>query len=381
MPRILYVVNIPRFFYTHRLPLALAAREAGYDVHIATSDADAEHVALIRQTGLPFHALPLAQHGTNPLSELRTFMALRRLYRELKPDLVHQVSIKPVLYGGLAARFAGNPAVVSAMSGLGYVFIGQTGRARLLRQIIRPLFGLALQAPRTHMIFQNPEDQARFVRMGLIRADKTHLIRGSGVHMEQFSPQPEAPGLPVVLFAGRLMWQKGLGDFVAAAQRLQGRARFVVAGYAEASSPDTVAPQQLQSWADAGWIEWVGKQSDMPAQFAASHIVCLPSSYGEGVPKVLIEAAACGRPIVTTDTPGCREICRHEDNGLLVPVGDVDALSEALGRLIDSPSLRQHYGARGRAIAEADFAFERVRQDSFALYEMLLSGASDDGDG
>ena len=207
MPRLLYVVNIPRFFYTHRLPLALAARDAGYDVHIATSDADREHVALIQQSGLPYHPLPLAQHGLNPLAELNTLRALLHLYRQLQPDIVHHVSIKPVIYGGLAARLARVPAIVSAMSGLGLVFVAQGMKARVLRLLVSPALWLALRTPNTQMIFQNPDDRARFVDLGLIATQRTTLIRGSGVDVTRFTPQPEAPGLPLVLFAGRLLWK------------------------------------------------------------------------------------------------------------------------------------------------------------------------------
>jgi glycosyltransferase involved in cell wall biosynthesis len=372
MPRILYNVNIPRFFVSHRLPLALAAAEAGYDVHITTSDEDKEHVEQIKVTGLPYHPLPLEQHGTNPLGEIKTLNAVIALYRRLKPDLVHHVSIKPVLYGGIAARITGIKAVVGAMSGLGYVFIDERPRARFLRQIVKPLFALALGHPNTSMIFQNPEDRQRFLDMGLLQAERAILIRGSGVDMDVFKPMPESAGKPVVLFAGRLMWKKGIGDFVEAARRLKDKARFVVVGYAEATSPDTVPLEQLEAWASEGLIEYWGKRDDMPQVFAQSHVVCLPSTYGEGVPKVLIEAAAAGRAIVTTDTAGCREISRHEENGLLVAPNDLEALVKALDRLIDDSDLRQKMGVRGREIALKEFSLNLVIKETLALYQTLL---------
>lgn len=372
MARLLYTVNIPRFFVSHRLPLALAARDAGYEVHVTTSNADAEHVAAIQATGLSFHPLPLAQHGTNPLGEWRTLRVMTSLYRRLQPDIVHQVSIKPVLYGGLAARLAGTGAVVSAMSGLGYVFIGEGFKPRLLRQIVRPIYKYVLAQPNTRMIFQNPDDQQRFVAMGLIRAEKTILIRGSGVDVSSFVPAPEPAEPPVVLFAGRLMWQKGLGQFAEAARRLHHKARFVVVGYAEATSPDTVPPEQLHAWEAEGILEWWGKRDDMPHVFAQSHIVCLPSTYGEGVPKVLIEAAASQRPIVTTNTPGCREIVRHDVNGLLVAPNNTDDLVAALEQLIDDSALRVAMGSRGRQIAVEEFSLERVVGETLSLYEQLL---------
>ncbi len=372
MPRLLYNVNIPRFFVSHRLPLALAARDAGYDVHVTTSDADAENVARIKDSGLTYHPLPLAQHGTNPLGELATLRATIALYRQLQPDIVHHVTIKPVIYGGFAARLAGVPAVVGAMSGLGYVFIGEGTKSRILRQIVQPLLRAALRRPNTRMIFQNPDDRERFLQMRLLRPQQTVVIRGSGVDVTHFTPQPEPDGKPVVLFAGRLMRQKGVHAFLEAARALHEQARFVVVGYAEATSPDMVSPEQLQQWADEGLIEYWGRRDDMPRVFAQSHIVCLPSTYGEGVPKVLIEGASCGRALVTTDTPGCREICRHEENGLLVQPHDTPALIAALERLIADPTLRQHYGARGRQVVLDEFSLERVVSATLALYAEML---------
>ena len=373
MPRLLYVVNIPRFFVSHRLPLALAARDTGYDVHVVTGTDDANEVAKIDASGLPFHALPLTQHGTNPLNEVRTIARLMSLYRSLQPDLVHHVSIKPVLYGGMASRFTSVKAVVSAMSGLGYVFIGDDQKRRLIRAGVLPLMRFALAGSNTRMIFQNPDDQARFTSLGMIPIEKTVLVKGSGVDTDVYVPVPEREGLPVVLFAGRLMWQKGLGIFVEAAQSLKGKARFVVAGYAEKTSPDTVPVEQLQAWADEGLIEWWGKRDDMPNVFAQSHIVTLPSIYGEGVPKVLIEAASCGRAIITTDTPGCREIVAHQHNGLLVVPNDSAAFTQAIASLLDNPDERARLGANGREKVLAEFSMERVNTAILALYRTLLT--------
>lgn len=370
--RILYNVNIPRFFVSHRLPLALSARDAGYDVHITTSDVDPENIEMIIQAGLPFHPLPLAQHGTNPVTEVQTIRAMISLYRKLQPDLVHHVSIKPVIYGGIAGRIARVPAIVGAMSGLGRVFSDNNAKASVLRQIVRPLFQLALSHPNTSMIFQNPDDRRAFINMRLIAENRTELIRGSGVDLDVFVPVPEMDTKPIVLFAGRLMWKKGVAEFVASARALHHKARFVIVGYTEATSPDSVPEAQLRTWVDEGIIEWWGKRDDMPAVFAQSHIVCLPSSYGEGVPKVLIEAAACERPIVATDTAGCREITHDGENGILFPVGDTDALISALDTLIESPELRQKMGKRGREIAQADFSLALVTEQTLALYKRLL---------
>ena len=373
-PKLLYVVNIPRFFVSHRLPLALAAREAGFDVHVAASEHERQYVQQITDSRLPFHPLPLSQHGLNPLTELKTLKALRQLYARLQPDLLHHVSIKPVLYGGIAARLTGRKGVIHAMSGLGYVFVSKERKASLLRLLTRPVFRLVMAGEGTRMIFQNPDDRQLFIDRALVNPQKSVLIRGSGVDENYFRPQAETlDGIPVVLFAGRLLWQKGLGEFVDAARRLQGRARFRVVGYEESTSPLNVPTAQLQAWHDDGLIEWGGKRTDMPGVYADSSIICLPSTYGEGVPKVLIEAAACARACVTTDTPGCREIIRHGRNGLVVPPADMNALTAAISHLIENPAQRQQMGARGRQIVLEGFTFRQIAEETLRLYRLLLT--------
>ena len=372
-PRLLYVVNIPRFFLSHRLPLALAARDDGFEVHVATSDADRESARRISESGFSFHPLKLNQHGLNPLAELRTAIELLALYRKLRPDLLHHVSIKPVIYGGIAARLSGRHNVVQAMSGLGYIFVDQSVKAKLLKLLSRPAFRLALAGAGARVVFQNPDDRKTFVEGRLIEENKTRVIRGSGVDEAVFVPSSEnmtAP--PVVLYAGRLLWRKGIGDFVEVAQRLRGQARFRVVGYEEATSPLNVSSTQLESWQAEGLIEWLGAREDMPIVYAESNIVCLPSTYGEGVPKVLIEAAACGRACVATDTAGCREIVRHGVNGLLVPPNDADALTLAVRQLINDSAERAKMGAAGRQIVIEEFTLRQVISETLALYRELL---------
>ncbi len=372
-PKLLFVVNIPRFFLSHRLPLALAAQAAGYETHVAASAADRASAQRIKDAGLPFHPLPLSQHGLNPIREIGTLLALRRLYRELKPDLIHHVSIKPILYGGIAARLAGGPRAVHALSGLGYIFVSRDIKARLLRVLCQPAFKIALAGANSRMIFQNRDDRQFFLQHGLIDEDRTVLIRGSGVDEQQFSPRDaERSSKPVVLFAGRLLWRKGIGDFVEVARRLRGQAHFRVAGYEEETSPLNVAASQLRAWADEGLIDWLGKREDMPEVYADCDILCLPSTYGEGVPKVLIEAAACGRACIATDSPGCREIVQDGVNGLLVPPCDLEALTEAVRRLIRNESTRRDMGARGRQIVLEGFTRRQVTDKTLALYRSLF---------
>lgn len=376
-PILLYVVNIPRFFLSHRLPLALAARDAGFDVHVATSDADRESTRLIGECGLHYHPLKLNQHGLNPLAELRAFWSLFTLYRRLQPNLLHHVSIKPVIYGGIAARLSRCPNVVHALSGLGYIFVDQSAKAKLLDMLSWPAFKLALAGRNTRVIFQNPDDRQVFIKRRLVDLRKTRIIRGSGVDESVFQPSSEdTVEPPVVLFAGRLLWRKGIGEFTEVARRLRGKARFRVVGYEEATSPLNVSSAQLASWQAEGLIEWLGARDDMPAVFRDSNIVCLPSTYGEGVPKVLIEAASCARACVATDTPGCREIICHRVNGLLVPPNDIDALTDAVHHLINNPEERATMGAAGRQIVLDGFTERHVNSETLALYDELLERAS-----
>lgn len=376
-PRLLFVVNIPRFFLSHRLPLALAARQAGFDVQVATSDSDPATLQGIAVHGFPCHPIKLRQHGLNPLLELRTLHALWALYRRIKPDLLHHVSIKPVIYGGIAARLSGCDKVVQAMSGLGYVFVNPSLKAKLLNRLCEPAFKVALSGEKTRTIFQNPDDSQLFIERGLADRHKTLVIRGSGVDETVFRPRDENQDeQPVVLFAGRLLLQKGIGDFVEVARRLRGKARFRVAGYEESTSPLNVSASQLHSWETEGLIEWLGARDDMPSIYAESNIVCLPSTYGEGVPKVLIEAASCARACVTTDTPGCREIVRDRVNGLLVPRHDIAALTQAVQQLIDNPAERMKMGTAGRQVVLEGFTLRQVVNETLRLYDALLESES-----
>lgn len=372
-PRLLYVVNIPRFFLSHRLPLALAAQAAGYEVHVATADDDPENLARIRDTGLQLHPIPLDQHGRRPLTELQSLAALLRLSWQLRPDLVHHVTIKPVLYGGIAARLTRRRAVVAAMSGLGRVFRDELGRPRSPGVLLGLALRLALPPRSTHVLVQNADDLAVLERSGVARPGRASIIGGSGVDLERFRPTPQPDGVPTVLYSGRLMRQKGLLAFVEAARRLSGTARFVVAGFSEIGSPDAVPVEQLEEWAREGHIEWLGPRDDMPGVLAGASIVVLPTVYGEGVPKALIEAAACARPIVTTDTAGCRDICIGGVNGLLVGPGSDDELERAIRSLIDDPDLRARMGEEGRRIAAEHFGLQQVIDRTLELYSDLLA--------
>jgi glycosyltransferase involved in cell wall biosynthesis len=382
-PRLLFVVNEAYFFVSHRLAIARAARDAGFEVHLATptdnvwapTDYDARALAA---EGISFHPIPLERRGRDPVADFRTFVALLRLFRRLRPDIVHLVTIKPVLYGGLAARLSRVRAAVSAVSGLGQIFTARGPHAAVLRWLICRVYAVATAHPNGRVIVQNGEDAERLASAGAVARERLVLIRGSGADLVAFAPRAEPDGTVTVLFASRLLWEKGVGEFVAAARRLKAQgvaACFVIAGNTTTAIASAVPESRLLAWVEEGSVAWWGRCADMPAVIASAHIVCLPSRYGEGVPKILIEAAAAGRPIIATDIAGCREIVGDGDNGILVAPGDSTALADAIMSLVDDPARRRRMGERGRAIACAGFGEQAVVERTLELYAELLGAA------
>ncbi|BAU48596.1 glycosyl transferase family 1 [Sulfurifustis variabilis] len=371
--KLLYIVNDAGFFLSHRLPLAVAARMAGMEVHVATP-ADATSGRIVAE-GFHFHAIDIHRWRTNPWREARSLVAMIRLLRRLRPDIVHNVTIKPVLYGGIAARLTRQRAVVSAIPGLGTVFIDSSGFGRVRRAIVKWIYRQALRHPNSGVIFQNEDDLRSFTEAGLTDARSAVLIRGSGLDLQSFIPTPLPQGVPVVMLASRMVWDKGVGEFVRAAMRVHAAgvaARFVLVGEPERGNPRSVAREQLDEWQRAGIVEWWGRRTDMPEVLSRAYLVCLPS-YREGLPKVLIEAAACGRPLIAADVPGCREVVRHEANGLLVRVRDSDALAAAFSDLLQDRVRAENMGRYSRHIAEAEFGVGKVIDDTMRVYEKLLS--------
>lgn len=375
---LLFIVNSPEFFISHRLALALAARDEGFTVHVATGPGRAREQ--IEAQGLVHHEIPLSRSGRNPFTELCSLWAIFRLMRSINPRLVHLVTIKPVLYGGLVARIARVPAVVVAISGLGSVFVSHNRSGVWLRNVIKRIYRLALGHPNIKVIFQNPDDRSVLVNSGAIRTDQTEMIRGSGVALSEYHVHPEPEDAPVVIFAARLLKDKGVVEFVTAARILSARnvhAKFWLAGSPDPDNPTSVTEEQIAEWRLQDAVEPLGFRSDIADLFARSNVVVLPSYYGEGLPKVLIEAAACGRPVVTTDHPGCRDAIEAGRTGLLVPVRDATALANAIQSLIEDPVGRKKMGAAGRALAEKEFAIEKVVGAHLRIYrDLLTNGAS-----
>lgn len=370
--KVLIVVNHAGFFLSHRLPVALAAKARGWEVHIATPRS--KHVPRIEAAGLQWHPIRLSRSGLNAFAELRTIVDLVRLYRAIRPDVIHHVTTKPVLYGTLAARIARMPAVVNALAGLGHVFY-DSGANRLLRSVVLAGYSLALRHPNVHFIFQNDEDRDVFLQRRWVHRDAVTMIRGSGVDVERFVPAPRIEGVaPTVVLASRLLYTKGVPEYVEAARRIRGRgssARFVIVGEPDPDNPGSIPLAQLQAWAEEGSVEYWGRREDMPEVLAAAEVFCLPTYYREGVPKAIIEAAACALPVVTTDTPGCRDIVRDGENGLLVPPRNVDALEQALEKLLADPELRRRMGDAGRLRVMQDFSLSQVVDATLRVYEDL----------
>jgi glycosyltransferase involved in cell wall biosynthesis len=374
MPKLLFLVTEDWYFYSHRLQLAIEAKRKGYSVIVATRvQAHGERILAEGFKLIPIH---MVRHSAGLCQELSSILELVRIYRAERPDIVHHVALKPVLLGSIAALFANTPNVINAIAGMGYIFSSQSLKARLLRPLIRASLKFLLKRSNTMTILQNPDDRQMLIQEGLVKGEQTKLIRGSGVDTKTFYPFPEPPGPPIIILASRMLWDKGIKEFIEAAQLLRDRninARFILAGESDSSNLSAVPAEQLEAMNKDGIVEWWGKQDDMPGLFASSHIVCLPSFYGEGVPKVLIEAAACGRPIITTDWPGCREIVRHEVNGLLAPIKDSVALADSLLRLINDPGLRHDMGSRGRQIAVTEFSSGKVIEETLSLYKESLA--------
>ena len=371
---LLFVVTEDWYFVSHRLPLAVAARNAGYQVVIA-SHFD-EHRARLEGEGFVLRPLRLRRRGASLAGEVLAILELRWLYREMAPVVIHHIALKPVIFGSIAAIGLRRSAVVNAVAGLGFLFTSQRPLARALRPIVTAALWVLLRRPRSVVIVQNTSDRAQLIDRRLARPAQIRWMPGAGVELDVFTPAPETKGTPVVAFAGRMLWAKGVGDFVAAARTLKARnveARFVLIGEPDPENPDAVPMESLQAWAREGVIELWGKRSDMPKVLAAVHIVCLPSMYGEGMPKILLEAAACGRPVVTTDWPGCRDAVRAKETGLLVPPGDVPQLANALARLLLDAPLRHRFGRAARRLAEREFDVKSVVTATLAVYAELTA--------
>jgi glycosyltransferase involved in cell wall biosynthesis len=367
---LLFLVNVDWFFVSHRLPIALAAIKAGYEVHLACKFTDkADYLSSL---GIYLHPLKLSRSGTGIVRELSSFFSIFCLIKKLKPDIVHFISIKPVIYGGLASRLLSIKGRLASVSGLGYVFIASGFSASVFRLFISGLYKAALGNKQTKVIFQNPEDRYIFLRNNIINKNQAILIvGGSGVSLEEYPYLPESGGIPVVTFASRLLKDKGVEEFVHAARIIENRdvkAEFWLIGDIDQDNPAAISQNMLAEWRKRKNLKIWGYRKDIPDLFSQSNIIVLPS-YREGMPRVLLEAASCGRAVVTTDVPGCRDAIIPNKTGLLVPVRNSAALADAIQKLIENAGLRQSMGKEGRALAERDFAIEKIVKAHLDIYK------------
>lgn len=364
--KLLFVVTEDWYFVSHRLQLAIEARKMGMDVAVATRVN--QHGDAIRESGIRLIPMPLTRRGLNAPAEI---IKLAVLYRREQPDIVHHVALKPVVFGTIAALLARVPAWINAVAGLGWLFSSAGGLARLIRPLFSRLLGACLSRGRSLTIVQNPDDAAVLVHAG-VPAARLRLVLGAGVDIQAFHPDDErCLDRPVVMLASRMLWGKGVGVFVEAAalvHRINPLVRFVLVGTSDVDNPDSIPEAQLREWNGRNGVEWWGRREIMADVYRQATIACLPSSYGEGIPKTLLEAASCGLPIVTTNTPGCREVVSDLENGFLAPINDPGAIATFIARLVDDASLRRRMGAASRERAVKLFSSERIIAQTLQIY-------------
>jgi glycosyltransferase involved in cell wall biosynthesis len=369
--KVILFANTAWYLYNFRLPLALALREQGNEV-ILLSPGETPYHELLQQNGFRSLSFPLQRRRVNPLAEIESIWQIFQIYRREQPDIVHHFTIKPVLYGSLAAHLLGMKKIINAVSGLGYVFTASDNKGKLLRAAAKKMYQLSLRG--TQVVFQNPDDAAYFTQLELVKPGQISLIRGSGVDIHRFQPTQEPQDTPLVILPARMLWDKGIQEFVEAASKLKSRGvpgRFALVGAPDPGNPESVPVENLEKWKREGIVEWWGWRDDMIAVYHSANIVCLPTRYREGTPKTLIEAAACARPIVATNVPGCREVVQDGHNGFLTPPINAEALADALQMLIEKPAERQRMGRNGRVLAVEEFSTDRIISETLRIYHQL----------
>ena len=370
-PRILYVVTEDWYFLSHRLPMARAAKAAGYEVHVATRLNKGK--AAIEEEGFTPHALSWQRGSLSPTHSLAGVAELRRLLRALKPDILHNISLKPVLLGGIASLGLSSVAVVNSLTGLGTLFVGNHRKSELTRPLVVAALKALLKRPNVRTIVQNPDDKRFVLGLGVPEAS-VDLIPGSGVDLQHFTPLPEPPPPITAAYVGRMLADKGVLTLIQGYSLATSRGmklQLLLAGDTDRENPGSLAPEQLREFASAFGIRWLGHVADIREVWEKAHIAVL-ASRREGLPKSLLEAAACGRPMIATDTPGCREIAIAGKTALTFPVGDAEALAEAVTQMAGDAEMRARFGSAARALVEEKFSAEAVGKATVALYQSLV---------
>lgn len=377
-PKIIFLVTEDWFFWSHRLPMARAAHQAGFDVGVATRVVELGD--RIRAEGFTLHELTWTRGSLSLLDNLSVVWELARIYAKEKPDIVHHVALKPVVMGNVAATVARVPRVVNALTGLGHLFTSTNPKIRALRLILDPFLKWALDRRHSVLLLQNSDDLMRLRQLGYQNA-KTVIIRGSGVDIDYHQPQPIVKQDSInIAFVGRIIEIKGVRVLIEAHRLLRKkgiRVHLLLVGKPDTENPGAISREEIAGWASEPDIEWLGYCNDIRSIWARADIAVLPSLGGEGLPKALLEAAACGRPLIATDVPGSREIAINERNAIVVLPGDPVALSLAIERLVSDEGLRTTFGAESRRIVESDMSQEQVAKDIVRLYqEMMNDGKS-----
>jgi len=371
--KLFFIVSEDRSFWSHRLSLALSAIDAGYNVTLVSNFDKLE--SKIKKRGIKAINVNFVRSSKHPLIDLKNIFKLIFVLRKVKPDIIHNVALKTILIGSIAGLFSKKTVVINAFTGLGYVFSSNQLHAKLIRFFIKPVFKLLFKRSNYWTIFQNPDDMNLFERLGIINLNRSILIRGSGVDTDKFVQSDDVNTIPVVMLASRMLWDKGVGEFVEVAKRAHKNnvdAEFILVGGVDTDNPMSISSSILKEWVSEGYLKWEGHSDNMPDMLASASIVCLPS-YREGLPKVLLEAAATGRPLIASNAPGCREIVRDKYNGLLVKMKDADSLYDAVLMLVNNCEARETMGRNSRTLVETELSTEIVNTQTIELYRIIIN--------
>lgn len=374
--KILFLVNDLSFFISHRLNIALSAKAEGFKVKILYGEvAKKKEEILIKKQDIELLEIPLRRSSLNPFREFWVFFVILYNFYIFKPDIVHLITIKAYLYGGIAARLARVPCVVSSIAGLGSFFHRKNLKNLIFKFLVYPIFYLAFRHSNQYTIVQNLVDKKILGNWGVLNLKKVYLIKGSGVQLKKFVHLKEKKTIVKICFASRLLKDKGVYDFVNAANLIKKRglkARFLLAGSIDLDNPTSLTEKELENIRKQGVVDVLGFKKDIARLYSESHIICLPSFFGEGIPKALIEAGAASRAIVTTNHPGCRDAIIPNKTGILVPIKNPKKLADAIQQLIENPKKRKKMGKQGRRLAEKKFPIEKVSQQHLKIYQSLL---------
>lgn len=372
MRRLVILINQDWFFLSHFCDRAIAAREAGYEVTVVVPDDG--RLNDIKEFGFNIKEIKMSRHGVGLVGIFATILQIRKIYREINPNIVWQIGLKSIVLGTAAAKSLKSDHIVNAVVGMGSVYSTNSVKSRVVRLVMRYTLRLLLNPPGSKVVFENSDDLQEMIKMEAVRSESAVVIQGAGVDLGRFRACPEKAGTPIVLFASRLIREKGIEIFVDAARQLRSQgenARFVVAGGIDVSSRSAVPEVMLSEWQADGTIEWWGKRGDMPEVLAQATIFCLPTWYREGLPKVILEAMACERAVITTDVVGCREIVHHLENGMLIPPQDAGALANSIRTLLHNSELRGQLARRGRETVQVAFDTETICRETIKIFDEM----------